>query len=37
MTDWPADITPTSEYEAAVDYVLEGDGQHLRNWQGGYG
>ena len=28
MIDWPADVTPTPEYEAAVQYLLESDG-HL--------
>ena len=28
MIDWPADITPTEEYEAAVQYLLDSDG-HL--------
>lgn len=28
MIDWPADITPTTEYEAAVQYLLDSDG-HL--------
>ncbi len=28
MIDWPRDVTPTAEYEAAVDFVETGDG-HL--------
>ncbi len=28
MIDWPADVTPTEEYEAAVQYLLDSDG-HL--------
>ncbi|MGI9422138.1 MAG: ATP-dependent DNA helicase [Hyphomicrobiaceae bacterium] len=28
MIDWPSDITPTAEYQAAVDFVREGEG-HL--------
>ncbi len=37
MIDWPSDITPTPEYEAAVSYLYEGDGHIFVTGRAGTG
>lgn len=37
MIDWPSDITPTEEYEAAVEYILDGAGHIFVTGRAGTG
>ncbi|MEO1265639.1 MAG: AAA family ATPase, partial [Pseudomonadota bacterium] len=37
MIDWPADVSPTSEYEAAVDFATTGEGHMFVTGRAGTG
>jgi ATP-dependent DNA helicase PIF1 len=37
MTDWPADITPTTEYEAAAEFLEQGEGHMFVTGRAGTG